>query len=96
MRICEVGSAFPKNYSSQNVIRDALKSHWLDKLEGPQILDRLHSNVGVQGRHLALAIAGYEGLSTWGKANDASIPSRSGTRRAAVGGFGSEPVLLEW
>jgi predicted naringenin-chalcone synthase len=67
MRICEVGSAFPKNYSSQNVIRDALKSHWLAKLEGPQILDRLHSNVGVQGRRLALPIAAYEGFLTWVK-----------------------------
>jgi predicted naringenin-chalcone synthase len=96
MRICEVRSAFAKNYSSQSVNRDALKSHRLDKLEGPQILDRLHANVGVQGRHLGLPIAAYEGLSTWGKANDASIPGRSGTRRAAMGGFGSELVLLEW
>jgi len=96
MRICEVGIAFQKNYSSQNFIREALKNHWSDKLERPQILDRLHSNVGVQGRHLALPIAAYEGLSIWGKANDVSIPGRSGTRRAAMGGFCSELVLLEW
>src|SRR3984893_155550 len=73
MRICGVASAFPKNYYSQDIIREALKSRWSDKLERPQILDRLHSNVGVQGRHLALPIAAYEGLSTWGKANDAWI-----------------------
>jgi alkylresorcinol/alkylpyrone synthase len=96
MRICRVGSAFQKNYFSQNFIREALKSHWSDKLERPQILDRLHSNVGVQGRHLALPIAAYEGLSFWGKANDASIPGRSGSRRAAMGGFGSELILLGW
>jgi alkylresorcinol/alkylpyrone synthase len=96
MRICGVGSAFQKNYSSQNVIREALKSHWSDKLERPEVLDRLHSNVGVQGRHLALLIAVCEGLSAWGEANDASTPGRSGTRRAAMGGFGSELVLLEW
>ena len=73
MRICGVGSAFQKNYSSRNVIREALKNHWSDKLERPQILDHLHSNVGVQGRHLTLPIAAYEGLSIWGKANNASI-----------------------
>jgi len=73
MRICGVASAFPKNYYSQDVIREALKRRWYDKLEKPQILDRLHANVGVQGRHLALPIAAYEDLSTWGKANDAWI-----------------------
>src|ERR1700693_1010295 len=73
MRICGIASAFPKNYYSQDIIREALKSRWSDKLERPQILDRLHSNVGVQGRALAPAIAAYEELSTWGKANDAWI-----------------------
>jgi len=73
MRICGVASAFPKNYYSQDVIREALKNRWSDKLERPQVLDRLHSNVGVQGRHLALSIAAYEDLSTWGKANDVWI-----------------------
>ena len=96
MRICGVASAFPKNYYSQDVIREALKNHWSDKLERPQILDHLHSNVGVQGRHLTLPIAAYEGLSIWGKANNASIPGRFGTRRVAMGGFCSELVLIEW
>ena len=96
MRICRVGSAFPKNYYNQDVIREAPKSRWSGKLERPQILDRLHSNVGVQGRHLALPTAACEGLSIWGKANDASIPGRSGTRRVALGGFCSELVLREW
>jgi alkylresorcinol/alkylpyrone synthase len=73
MRICGVASAFPKNYYSQDVIREALKSRWSNKLERPQVLDRLHSNVGVQGRHLALPIAAYEDLSTWGQANDVWI-----------------------
>ena len=96
MRICRVGSASPKNYSSQNVIREPLKSHWSDKLERPQILDRRYANVGGQGRHLVLSTAAYEGVSTWSKVNDASIPSRSGTRRVDMGGFGSELILLGW
>src|ERR1700688_690454 len=73
MRICGVASAFPKNYYSQDVIREALKRRWSDKLERPQVLDRLHANVGVQGRHLALPIAAYEDFKTWGSANDAWI-----------------------
>src|SRR6202035_4332871 len=63
MRICGVASAFPKNYYSQDVIREALKRRWYDKLEKPQILDRLHANVGVRGSYLALPISSYEDLS---------------------------------
>jgi hypothetical protein len=61
MRICGVASAFPKNYYSQVVIREALKSRWSDKLERPQILDRLHWKVEVQGRYLVLPSTTYEG-----------------------------------
>ena len=73
MRICGVASAFPKNYYSQDIIREALKRRWSHKLERPQVLDRLHANVGVHGRHLTLPIAAYEDLKTWGNANDAWI-----------------------
>jgi alkylresorcinol/alkylpyrone synthase len=37
------------------------------------VLDRLHASVGVKGRHLALPIAAYDDLTTWGRANDAWI-----------------------
>jgi alkylresorcinol/alkylpyrone synthase len=73
MRICGVGSAFPKHYYSQEEICEALKRRWAGKLENPQVLDRLHGNVGVKGRHLALPIAAYDDLTTWGRANDAWI-----------------------
>lgn len=73
MRICGVASAFPKNYYSQTVIRDALKRRWADKLANPQVLDRLHASVGVEGRHLTLPITKYEDLATWGQANDVWI-----------------------
>src|SRR5579863_6066296 len=61
MRICGVASAFPENYYSQDVIREALKSRWSDKLERPQILDRLYRKVEVQGRCLVLPSTTYEG-----------------------------------
>jgi alkylresorcinol/alkylpyrone synthase len=73
MRIAGIGSAFPKNYYPQEVIRETLKARWNGRLERPQVLDRLHSNVGVSGRHLALPIESYAGLKTWGDANNAWI-----------------------
>jgi alkylresorcinol/alkylpyrone synthase len=73
MKICGVGSAFPENYYRQEVIREALKHRWAGKLENPQVLDRLHASVGVQGRHLALPIPAYQELTTWGRANNAWI-----------------------
>jgi alkylresorcinol/alkylpyrone synthase len=84
MRICGVASAFPKNYYSQEVIRDALKRRWSGKLEKPQVLDRLHASVGVQGRHLTLPIAAYEDLTTWGKANDAWIDAAQDLGKQAL------------
>jgi alkylresorcinol/alkylpyrone synthase len=73
MRIAGIASAFPKNYYRQEVIREALKRNWLGALERPQLLDRLHARVGVNGRYLALPIEQYEQLDTWGKNNDAWI-----------------------
>lgn len=73
MRIAGVASAFPKNYYRQEVIREALKRSWADRLDKPQLLDKVHASAGVQGRYLALPIDHYEQLDTWGKTNDAWI-----------------------
>jgi alkylresorcinol/alkylpyrone synthase len=73
MRIAGVASALPKNYYPQEVIREALKRSWIGTLDKPQLLDRMHANVGVNGRHLAFPIDQYEQLDTWGKTNDAWI-----------------------
>jgi alkylresorcinol/alkylpyrone synthase len=73
MRIAGVASAFPRQYFSQQEITSALKQHWADKLGNPDVLDRLLSRVGVESRHLALPIEAYDGLTSWGKANDAWI-----------------------
>ena len=72
-RIAGTASAFPRNYYSQDVIREALKHKWAGKLDNPQVLDRFHANVGVEGRHLALPIPAYHNLKTWGDANNAWI-----------------------
>src|SRR5664280_1500223 len=73
MRIAGVASAFPRQYFSQQEITSALKQRWADKLGNPDVLDRLLSRVGVESRHLALPIEAYDGLTSWGKANDAWI-----------------------
>jgi len=73
MRIAGVGSAFPRHYYSQQQIASALKRHWSEKLENPEVLDRLFARVGVKGRHLALPVESYDELTTWGKANNAWI-----------------------
>ena len=65
MRIAGIASAFPRNYYRQEVIREALKRDWANELEKPQLLDRWHASVGVDGRYLALPIEQYEQLDTW-------------------------------
>ena len=73
MQIAGVASAFPRHYYRQEQIAAALKRHWASRLENPQILDRMLTRVGVEGRHLALRIEDYDDLTTWGKANNAWI-----------------------
>ena len=71
--ICGVASAFPRHYYKQEQITEALRRNWQDKAPKPEVLDRLLSRVGVDGRFLALPIESYDGLSRWGQANDAWI-----------------------
>jgi alkylresorcinol/alkylpyrone synthase len=73
MRIAGVGSAFPKHYYRQEVILEALKRTWADKLEKSRVVDHLHSHCCVEGRHLALPIEDYASVTSFGEANDAWI-----------------------
>ena len=73
MRIAAVGSALPPHYYDQDTLLDALRRRWESRFFNPDRLQRLHQNVLVGGRHLALPIEEYDGLTTWGKANDAWI-----------------------
>ncbi len=71
MKIVSAASAFPKNYYSQEVLLAALQQYWNGKLENPQMLSRLHSRAGVEGRHLALPLLEYYNLDSWGDNNRA-------------------------
>ncbi len=73
MKIAGVGRALPPHYYDQPTLLAALQRRWAGQFFNPERLERLHRNVLVGGRHLALPLEEYEGLTTWGKANDAWI-----------------------
>jgi len=73
MRIAGTGTAFPPYYHTQEELSAALKTKWAPKMKNPDVLDRVHTRVGVDGRYISLPIMEYEGMDTWGKVNDAWI-----------------------
>src|ERR1700740_2919021 len=70
MQIVSATSAFPKHYYSQEMLFAALQEFWGNHLAKPEVLRRLHKNVGVDGRFLSLPIDAYPLLKGWGEAND--------------------------
>jgi alkylresorcinol/alkylpyrone synthase len=70
MKIASAASAFPKHYYPQQILLQKLQEYWGDRLRNPQMLARLHRNVEVKGRHLAMPPEKYYEIDTWGKAND--------------------------
>jgi alkylresorcinol/alkylpyrone synthase len=73
MRIAGVASAFPRHYFSQEEVAQELKSYWSDQLNNPDVLTRMLTRVGVEGRHFVQPLTDYKALDTWGKNNDAWI-----------------------
>ena len=73
MRIASAASAFPRNYYSQKFLLERLQEYWGDRLRNPALLARLHRNVTVEGRYLALPTEKYYDIETWGQANDVWI-----------------------
>ncbi|MGZ7029754.1 MAG: type III polyketide synthase [Terriglobales bacterium] len=69
MRIAGAGSAFPQHVYDQQAIVSALKDYWGERLQRPELLERLHARSGVERRHLVLPTEAYVGVDTWGKAN---------------------------
>jgi len=73
LNIASVGSALPPNFYDQETLLAALRANWSERHHNIDRLEALHRNVLVGGRHLALPIEEYDGLKTWGQANDAWI-----------------------
>ena len=84
MRIASVGAGFPAHYYDQEALLQALKSQWSERYYNLDRLERLHKNVLVGGRHLALPIEQYAALDGFGGANDAWIRVATEVGEAAV------------
>ncbi len=84
MQIVSAASAFPKHYYSQETLFAALQQYWGNKLEKPEVLRRLHKNVGVDGRFLSLPIDAYPKLRNWGEANDHWISTAQELGQCAI------------
>ncbi|HSF43155.1 MAG TPA: type III polyketide synthase, partial [Thermoanaerobaculia bacterium] len=84
MKIAAVGTALPPHYYDQDTLLAALRARWADRHFNQDRLERLHKNVLVGGRHLALPIEEYDGLTSWGKANNAWIRVAQEVGEAAV------------
>src|SRR5271157_801228 len=70
MKIASAASAFPEHYYPQKVLLETLQAYWGDQLKNPLLLERLHRNVTVDGRYLAIPAEQYLEIKTWGQAND--------------------------
>lgn len=73
MKIVAAASAYPANYYPQDVLLSALRGYWAERLERPDILERLHARACVDGRYLARPIMDYYQMKTFGDFNRAWI-----------------------
>lgn len=70
MRIAAVGSALPEHFYDQETLLGAFREQWAERYYNLDRLEKLHRNVLVGGRHLALPLEEYPKIETWGEAND--------------------------
>ena len=73
MRIASVATAYPPYRYPQAVFTEAIKKIYADKMDDTRVIDRLHSNSGVNHRHLMFPIDSLGGYSGFGQSNDAWI-----------------------
>lgn len=74
MEITSAASALPPYYYPQEVLVEAFRKYWGNRLDRFNILERLHAAAQVDGRYLALPIEKYP-LRDWGEANNFWIES---------------------
>ncbi len=73
MRIAAVERALPRHYYDQQTLLSRLEREWSTRHYNLDRLRRLHENVLVGGRHLALRLEDYDRLDTFARSNDAWI-----------------------
>jgi alkylresorcinol/alkylpyrone synthase len=71
--ILSVGRALPANYVDQETLIAALSAYWGKQHFNVDRLAGVHRAAQVGGRHLALPLAEYPALDSFGKTNDAFI-----------------------
>ena len=72
MKIGAVHTAAPAHYYGQESLLAAFQAAWATQHHNPRRVEHLHRAVKVGGRHLALPMEAYSGL-TFGQANDAFV-----------------------
>jgi hypothetical protein len=85
MQIAGVGCALPPHCHDQGVLTRALRDYWGERLDRPQLLDRLHGRLGVDRRHLAFRLDEYPELSPRGRANAAWPAAAQTLGEVAIG-----------
>ena len=84
MRIASVRRALPPHHYSQDDLLAEFRKLWSDRTTSARRLDRLHRNVLVGGRYLALPMKEYYEIESFGQANDAWIRVAEGLGAEAV------------
>jgi alkylresorcinol/alkylpyrone synthase len=82
--ILAVGRALPPNYVDQETLTAALTAHWSRHHFNADRLAQIHKATLVSGRHLAVPLAEYASLDSFGKRNDAWIRVAQEVGEAAV------------
>ena len=99
MKLAAVASAVPPHRYGQEELADWLRGAWRDRPEVVRRLSTLHENVEVRTRHLALPLARYDDLRTFGQCNDAWIEAATAlggeVLRTALARAGLQPADLD-
>lgn len=82
--ILSVGRALPPHYADQDTLISALSVYWGSKHFNVERLAEIHRAAQVGGRHLALPLAEYAALDSFGKCNDAFLRVGAEVGEAAV------------
>jgi alkylresorcinol/alkylpyrone synthase len=82
--ILSVGRALPPHFVDQETLVAALSTYWAQKHFNVSRLADVHRAAQVGGRHLALPLAEYAALDSFGKTNDAFIRVGAEVGEAAV------------
>jgi len=85
MQILSAATALPPHYYPQEVLLEAFKLHWGERLGRVDVLDKLHSATRVDGRYLAMPIEVYPDTKRWGEYNDVWIREAQRLGEEALG-----------